>query len=280
MLFQRAKIWMKNVLLRRIRALMIPFHLEPKRREFARLRALPRFHTTTTTIFGKPLKIVDSASFLFIYNEIFNREIYRFKTVNPRPYIVDCGANIGLSVIYFKQHYPNSRIVAFEPDATVCTALRHNITSHNVKDVTIVQKGLWNEETSVRFFSEGADAGRVALESDNHKIVEVETVRLRDYLQVPVDFLKVDIEGAEDTVLRDCKDLLKNVEYMFVEYHSFCERKQTLHEVLEIIGDAGMRYYVEHTSVVSRHPFLKIKVANGADNQINIYAYRHSARQT
>jgi FkbM family methyltransferase len=40
------------------------------------------------------------------------------------PYIIDAGANIGLSIIYFKKKYPNSKIVAFEPDKLIFNILK------------------------------------------------------------------------------------------------------------------------------------------------------------
>ena len=71
---------------------------------------------------GKILKIPDSASYLSSREEIFDQQIYRFNTSNSKPYIVDCGANIGLSIIYFKQLFPNAEIVAFEPDEKIFNA--------------------------------------------------------------------------------------------------------------------------------------------------------------
>ena len=41
------------------------------------------------------------------YKEIFVEEIYKFETTKSHPVILDCGANIGISTIYFKTIYPN-----------------------------------------------------------------------------------------------------------------------------------------------------------------------------
>ena len=48
------------------------------------------------------------------YEELFLDEIYRFQTNNEKPVIIDCGANIGLSSLYFKSIYPNAILHAFE----------------------------------------------------------------------------------------------------------------------------------------------------------------------
>jgi hypothetical protein len=56
----------------------------------------------------------------------------------------------------------------------------------------------------------------------------VESVRLRDYLDKPIEMLKIDIEGPEYIILKDCEDVLFNVSYIFIEYHSFMMRNNIL----------------------------------------------------
>ncbi len=242
--------------------------------ESKRLKKLPRFVTDSTFLLGKKLKLVDAASFLFIYDELFNKEIYKFKTTHPKPYIIDAGANIGLSIIYFKKLYPNAEIIAFEPDNKVFEALQYNITSFGLEHITPIKKALWNEETVLKFYSEGADGGRIAIIGDKQQIIEIQTERLRSYLNRKVDLLKIDIEGAETTVLEDCADLLYNVERLFVEYHSFLGQEQKLGNLLQILSKAGFRYQVQHIGIFSSHPFVNISNSGGMDLQLNIFAYR------
>jgi FkbM family methyltransferase len=242
--------------------------------EFGRIQQIPRYQLGTTHILGKTLKFIDSASFGFIYDEMFKKEIYKFTTENPQPYIIDAGANIGLSILYFKQLYPNAQIVAFEPDNQVFEVLDFNVKSFSLTNVELVKKALWNEETVLEFMSEGADGGRVAITSDKTKLIQVPTERLRKYLDRKVDFLKIDIEGAETTVLKDCADLLPNVERLFVEYHSFVDKPQELHQLLIFLANAGFRYNVQHIGVFSENPLTKINNYLGMDNQLNIFAVK------
>ena len=243
-------------------------------RELQRLKAMPRFTQGNTTLLGNKLCFTDSASLLSIYDEIFTKEIYKFQTENTEPYIIDAGANIGLSVIYFKQLYPNSEIVAFEPDTAAFEALSFNIESFYLNKITLVKKALWNDETIMSFYSEGADGGRVACKEDTDQLIDIQTTKLRDYLNRKVDFLKIDIEGAETLVLENCADLLSNVERLFVEYHSISGHPQSLHTLTEILNSAGFRYQVQNNGVFSPHPFLKINKHINMDLQLNIFAYR------
>lgn len=101
-----------------------------------------------------------------------------------------------------------------------------------------------------------------------------DTTRLSKYLMQKVSFLKLDIEGAEYEVLHECRELLGNVQNIFVEYHSFADKKQELSGILKILENAGFRYYIEHIGVKSHHPFIGISNYVGFDNQLNIFGYR------
>lgn len=243
--------------------------------EVLKISKIPRYTEAMVNFLGRPIKIIDSASFVSAHKAIFQDEIYRFKTDKIKPYILDCGANIGLSVIYLKKLYPDSVISAFEPDKKAFDALKFNVNSFDLKDVELINKALWREETSMSFFSQGADGSRIALENDDKNIVKVDTLRLKSFIDKPVDLLKLDIEGAETAVLEDSQESLANVKNLFVEYHSFINKEQELDKLLKILKQAGFRYYVQHVGVNSPYPFMKINSALGMDNQLNIFAYRN-----
>jgi FkbM family methyltransferase len=242
--------------------------------ELERLRSHPRYINTETNLLGNKIVMPDATSFLFIYDELFNKQIYNFKNTESIPFILDCGANIGLSVIYFKKLFPQAEIVAFEPDAKIFEYLKLNVESFGLSDVTLLKKACWKEETVLQFFSEGADAGRTALSNETQNVVEVKALPLRDFLKRKVSMLKMDIEGAEYVVLNDVKDHLQYVENIFVEYHSFIEKEQFLPEIVSILKNAGFRLHINAPGLTSPHPFVEVTEYNGMDNQINIFGFR------
>lgn len=254
----------------------VKFLLSNEYRELTRIGKIPRYSYFTTNILGgRQITGIDSSSFVFTYNEIFKKEIYRFNSESQSPHIIDCGANIGLSIIYFKRLYPESTITAFEADKKIYDVLTKNIKSFGFKEVNILNNAVWNEETTLDFFSEGADGGRIVTsETEQKTLNKVNAVRLKNYLRnIKVDLLKIDIEGAETTVLLDCKDVLSNVENIMVEYHSFDDRPQTLHEILTCLNNTGFRVHVIPVGY-SAQPFVKRHSYLGIDMQFNIFAYR------
>ena len=243
-------------------------------RERNRLMNLQRFLPTETLLDGTRIKIPDSASFLSTYDEMFKKEIYKFNCSTTHPLIIDCGANIGLSVVYFKKIFPNSKIIAFEPDPKIFEVLKYNVTAFGYKDVELFNKALWSEEKELDFFMEGADSGRISNDDKTGAVTKIKSTRLSTFLNQKVDLLKIDIEGAEYEVLKECSSFLININKLFVEYHSFAEQEQHLEEILSILKSAGFRYYIQHIGVFSQHPFVSVHTYSGMDLQLNIFAYR------
>lgn len=233
-----------------------------------------RFVPSQKQFLGNTIHIHDMASYHLGLDELFVSETYRFATNNPKPYIIDCGANLGMSIIYFKKLYPDAIITAFEADEYIFSFLEKNIQSFKLKNVDLINKALWNEECEKDFWVEGGAGGRLESEKRGGKYNAVTCTSLKPILQSrKVDFLKMDIEGAEYEVLKDCEKELHNVDNIFIEYHSFSNQPQKLDEILNIIKNAGFRYHIKE-AFVRNMPFIERNVNAGIDLQLNLFCYR------
>ena len=246
-----------------------------KCREIKRLQLFPRYRQDSTDLLGKSVRLVDGASFLSAYQQIFERELYCFSTSRENPKIVDCGANIGLCILYWKQLYPAAQITAFEPDPKVFETLVWNCKHWELTNVELINKAVWSSETELPFWAEGADAGRLLENSElnDKSSTTVVTANLRDYLQGAVDFLKLDIEGAETEVLLHCADCLQRISHLFVEYHSFVGKEQGIDAILRVLRHADFRIHIQ-PELVSQKPFVEQLNKEGMDQRLNIFAYR------
>ncbi|MHB9094567.1 MAG: FkbM family methyltransferase [Eubacteriales bacterium] len=239
----------------------------------SKLRKVPRFTNCHARVNGWNLHIPDSASFLFTYKELFVDRIYEFQSNNQKPFILDLGANIGLSVLFFKYIFPNSEIIALEPDPNIYKYLKKNVHGNGFTDVIILNKAAWNESKMLKFCTDGADGGHASLEDDQNSI-EVEAVDITEFLKDrPIDLLKMDIEGAEDVVIPACEKYFSNVKLLFIEYHSKTKERQCLDKLLNIIADAGFRIHIQSV-VFSTSPFMEIKINSGFDLQLNIFGWK------
>ena len=103
----------------------------------------------------------------------------------------------------------------------------------------------------------------------------INAIRLKDLLTEKIDFLKIDIEGAEYAVLKDIKDSLFHVTNLFVEYHGSFNQTRELTDMLEWITEQGFNYYIKEAAPVYRTPFFRErKNVYDYDVQLNIFCFR------
>lgn len=215
-------------------------------------------------------------AFYDTYKEIFEKNIYEFNTNSSNPIIIDCGSNMGVSVLYFSKKFPNAKILAFEPDETVLPFLEKNIQSQSLQNVELVKKAVWIEEKELSFYTDNGLGGRIGIEYNNQTPTKIKAVRLKEFLNQPIDMLKIDIEGAEYEVIKDCEDNLFNVKHIFLEYHSFFNEEQHLEDILSIFKRQGFRYHLGE-SFSRRKPFVEKRlVCEKFDMAINVFAYKDS----
>jgi FkbM family methyltransferase len=249
----------------KFRDLQIPFM------ELVKLR-LNIKKRTNSILFGESIKITDSFWYLHGLKEIFHDEVYRFFSKNPSPIIIDCGSNIGLSIIYFKKLYPYAKIIGFEPDLNIFNILRFNLSKFKIEDTELYPKAVWVNDKPLIFRKNDSVGGHIIdIEGDN--TVKIEAIRLKDFLYQNIDFLKIDVEGAEFEILKDCKDELKNVDNIFIEYHSFHQYPQMIGELLTILKNAGFKLYIKEAWINMKKPFIE-KRGLYYDLQLNIFGYR------
>jgi FkbM family methyltransferase len=209
----------------------------------------------------------------FNFNEIFINQTYHFVTANPKPFIVDCGSNIGLSVLYFKMLYPNAEVLAFEPDSDAFACLERNVNASGFQGVTAKQEALSATKQAIELFYDPDKPGALTMSTIRERMPKasrlVKAVPLSTYIDRPVDFLKIDVEGAERDVLEDLRvqEKLHYVSEMAIEYHNPIRfGTNSLSSLLGLLEDGGFSYQCEARL---RRPLKPNRVQN-----ILIHAYR------
>ncbi len=128
----------------------------------------------------------------------------------------------------------------------------------------------------MKFYHEGADAGRFADNShisDRDNTIEVKCIDASGFLSRfdCIDFLKIDIEGAERFVIPAIESQLPKVKKIFIEYHSEKDKKQCLVKLLDILKD--FRIYMQPV-FSPKCPLYEVTDYLGFDSQINIFGIR------
>lgn len=238
------------------------------------LKHLPYNSPHTFYFRGSKISFNNGPELLHSLQEIFIDDIYKIAFDTPSPYILDCGANIGLSVIFHKFRYPAAKIIAFEPDPVNFNFLAKNISEFGFKDVELRNEAVWKENGTLTFTSDGTLGSKLFPASENRNVVNVKATRLKDLLNTKIDFLKIDIEGAEYEVLKDCGDSLRMVQHLFIEFHGYFNRMNELTEIIQLVQDNGFAYYIKEATNVYDTPFWRQGAERMYDLQQNIFCFR------
>ncbi len=188
---------------------------------------------------------------LFLMHEIFVQASYAFRTQSPAPRIIDCGANIGFSVFFFKALYPEARITAFEPEPGTFALLQSNVARARLRDVVIRRAAVAEHEGTVVLFSPEDDHGSLVSSIDRTSNdgagINVPAVRLSTVIDGPVDLLKMDIEGAEYGVIRElvASGAINHIRRAIIEYHKIPSEPTGAAALERLLTGAGMSVQIE-----------------------------------
>ena len=162
-------------------------------------------------------------------HEVFTSDLYYFETDNSNPFIIDAGAHIGLSTVYFKKNFPGANIIAIEPNPHNFKLLQTNIFENQIGTTTLIQSALSDHSGYEKLFIDQTDEQWFSTSSfhtgswagvQKTKDILVKTQLLEEFITQPVDFLKLDIEGAEQKVLIAAKKCMPLIKEMHVEFHT------------------------------------------------------------
>ena len=210
---------------------------------------------------------------VYLVEDVLLSAPYRVSLSTDAPVIVDCGANIGLSALYFRRRFPRSRIVAFEPDPPAFALLRENLDRNGCADVVAHAVALGCADGTVEFFYDDAMRGSVHAGTVGRPWLtgrsEVPVRRLSTLLPDSVDLLKLDVEGAEGDVLDDLVQTgaLDRVAAVVMEYHHHLDDQDKLGGVLSLLERAGFGYQL---ATAENHAIL----GAGSFQDVLLYAYR------
>jgi len=252
-----------------------PSHAE-LRRAYLRLQGLAR-EPGIVSICDYKVGYLDGSSMLQLFREIFVNRLYDLPITSQKPRIIDCGSNIGMSILFFKQNYPEAVITGFEPHPLVFDMLSENVNRNNLADVTVHRMALGETKGATEFYVDQKQPGALNMsifQGTGQSPIIVPVGQLSTYIEGEVDLLKLDIEGAEEMVLRELADhgKLQEIAQIACEYHHHRDRNiDSLSKTLAILEEAGFGYHLD-----AYRPIYPTKPRYQQD--VIIHAYRKLAR--
>ncbi len=188
------------------------------------------------------ISYANTEEFHVLKQEIFTKDVYYFESENPQPIIIDAGAHIGITTLYFKKLFPAAHITAIEANPLLMPLLRQNLEQNGLQDVDVVplalsdHSGLANfyiDESKDNWWSTGSFEQGAWNHQQQSRMIQVEAQPLADFITGPVDFLKMDIEGSELAVLNAAQAKLPLVKHLILEFHPVAGQK--LADLVELL---------------------------------------------
>lgn len=151
-----------------------------------------------------PLTLRRGSSDFSVFRQVILEDQYDLAEIKHPKYIVDAGANIGLTSMVFLERFPDCRVLAIEPDSQNYSIAKKNLEVYGDRCL-LYPVALWSEEGVVEVqrgvFRDGLDWSCHTVATCEWTATAVDARTMNSLLaeaRFPrIDFLKVDIEGAE-----------------------------------------------------------------------------------
>jgi FkbM family methyltransferase len=146
--------------------------------------------------------------------------------------IVDVGANIGATALYFHNAYPQARIYCYEPSQENFRCLKAN-ASHFADKIQVFPYGLLDRDCQLPMYRGTSQSGQNSLAPNSETTASpTETVRLVKASREAAErgwnslsILKLDTEGCEVPILTELLSSVRTIDLLYCEYHSEEDRR-------------------------------------------------------
>ena len=169
-----------------------------------------------------PIHLRNSKGDFISFREIFFKKEYNLDLpVNIKPtVIIDAGANIGLTSVYFANLFPNAKIICIEPDQENFACVIKNVSAY--KNIMPLNKALWHSNEMLSISNKGFGDRGFMIEVGENKTTK--GISLGELIQQHnlshIDILKIDIEGSEKEVFSSgYENWLPKTKYLVIELH-------------------------------------------------------------
>ena len=174
--------------------------------------------------YPEPLWLRAGDSDAVIFGQVMIDWQYNLPALDDVRLIVDCGANIGMSALYFARRYPQAKVLAIEPEPGNYAMLVRN--TRHVAAIQPVHAAVWPRPASLSIVDPARSHASISVtEGPGKGATGIRSVQLRDVVAEhgKIDILKIDIEGSEKALFEDpsCGEWLTNTRVIYAELHDW-----------------------------------------------------------
>lgn len=204
----------------------------------------------TVNLGGKPhtLKLVDD----FVGRDMMKGHWWEgqklhdsLKFLKPDWVVIDAGANLGNHAMFWAPHV--AKVIAIEACAFTYGLLKFNVEENGYENIELHQACLWDETgSSVTGVADPTNLGHTYYEPNPEgKYAATSTSRLDDFNIEHVDFVKIDVEGAELRVLKGMTKMLKKDRpRLWIDLHHWMHDDEP--KIRALLKDFGYKENVDY----------------------------------
>lgn len=190
-----------------------------------------------------------------VFDQIFLDREYDLNLPFVPEIIVDAGANIGLTSVFFANKYPGAKIISIEPEASNYNALVKNTAYY--MSIVPIHAAIWNEPGLVEVLDVGTGEWGFMLSQRNgpqEGIGQIQAITIQEILNdlqlSHIDILKMDIEGSEKELFStNFETWLPKIRCLIIEIHDNL-KKGTSKTVLKALSKYSFSFSLKKGSLV------------------------------
>lgn len=175
-----------------------------------------------------PIYLRPKSSDLLAFHQVFTFKEYGMNLGFSPRFIVDAGANIGLSAVFFSNKFPSVKIIAIEPERSNFMMLEKNTKGY--ENILLTKRALSNQPNvnfdvvdkgfgNWGFVTEMQDSKNTKNVIDTVKTITIDEILIEYNLEY-LDLLKIDIEGGEKELFEsNYENWLPKTKCIIIELH-------------------------------------------------------------
>ncbi len=185
--------------------------------------------------------------------EILRDQVYeQVFRVEKGDVVLDVGAHVGIfTVKATKAVGKDGLVVAIEPEPMSMALLQENVRNQDLNNVVFVGEAAGSRKGRAKLYL-SPRSGRHSITGAGTDYIKVDMDTLDNIASKlklkKVDFIKIDVEGAELEVLRGAEKILNspNVKLAIAAYHKLPDGKPEFPDILSYLKSRGMKIWTKN----------------------------------
>lgn len=191
-----------------------------------------------------------------VFDNFHLKEYLRESEIKPNDIIVDIGAHIGSFSIFCSQYA--DKVISYEASPLNFKLLKENIRLNSIKNINANNTAIFSKKGRINFvLDKGNTGGNSFYLKSQKKKLKIDAIPLsqifKDRKIKKIDFLKMDVEGAEyEIILNSSGETLNKIKKIALEYHDYLPTNHNVQQLKTFLEKNGFKVKIIALPIVSQ----------------------------